>query len=81
MRQLFVNVNVKDKKSTRSSLNRGIVMAVSRRIIKVHNEDAWLVESETTYNKFYSVTKSGERQCPDFQRRELTCKDMWAFIR
>jgi hypothetical protein len=60
MRQLFVNVNVKDKKSTRSSLNRGIVMAVSRRIIKVHNEDAWLVESETTYNKFYSVTKSGE---------------------
>jgi hypothetical protein len=60
MRQLFVNVNVKDKKSTRSSLNRGIVMAVSRRIIKVHNEDAWLVESETTYNKFYRVTKSGE---------------------
>jgi hypothetical protein len=81
MRQLFVNVNVKDKKSTRSSLNRGIVMAVSRRIIKVHNEDAWLVESETTYNKFYRVTKSGECQCPDFQRRELTCKDMWAFIR
>jgi hypothetical protein len=47
MQQQVVNVNVKEKKTTRSRLNRGIVMAVSRRIIKVHNEDAWLVESET----------------------------------
>jgi hypothetical protein len=81
MQQQVVNVNVKDKKTTRSRLSRGIVMAVSRRIIKVHNEDAWLVESETTDDKFYKVIEDGECECPDFQRREFTCKRMWALIR
>lgn len=84
MQQQVVNVNVKEKKTTRSRFNRGIVMAVSRRIIKVHNEDnedAWLVESETRDDKFYKVTEAGECQCPDFQRRGLTCKHMWALIR
>jgi hypothetical protein len=81
MQQQVVNVNVKEKKTTRSRFNRGIVMTVCRRIIKIHNEDAWLVESETTDDKFYKVTESGECQCPDFQRKGLTCKHMWALIR
>jgi hypothetical protein len=76
MQQQVVNVKVNEKKTTRSRLSRGIVMAVSRRIIKVHNEDAWLVESETTDDKFYKVTESVEYECPDFQRRGLTCKHM-----
>ena len=67
------------KKQTR--YNKGIVIAASRRILKVHNEDAWLVESETTDDKFYKVTGEGECECPDFQRRGLTCKHTWALIR
>jgi light-regulated signal transduction histidine kinase (bacteriophytochrome) len=81
MQQQVVNVNVKGKKTTRSRFSRGMVLAVSRRIIEVHNEAAWLVESETTDDKFYKVTESGECECPDFQRRGLTCKHMWALIR
>ena len=56
-------------------------IAVSRRIVKVHNEDAWRVESETTDYKFYKVTEAGECDCPDFQRRGLICKHIWALIR
>jgi light-regulated signal transduction histidine kinase (bacteriophytochrome) len=81
MQQQVVNVNVKGKKTTRSRFSHGMVLAVSRRIIEVHNEAAWLVESETTDDKFYKVTESGECECPDFQRKGLTCKHMWALIR
>jgi hypothetical protein len=81
MQQQVVNVKVNEKKTTRSRLNRGIVIAVSRRIIKIHNEDAWIVESETKDDKFYKVTEAGECEYPDFQRRALTCKHMCALIR
>ena len=81
MRQQVVKVNVKGKKTTQSRFCRGMVLAVSRRIIKVHNEDAWLVESETADDKFYKITEDGECDCPDFQRRGFTCKHMWALIR
>lgn len=56
-------------------------MAAGKRIVKIHSEDAWLVESETTDNKFYKVTKDGQCEYPDFQTRGLTCKHMWALIR
>jgi hypothetical protein len=53
-----------------------MVMAASERIVKIHSEDAWLVESETTDNKFYEVTEDGQWECPDFQITGLTCKHM-----
>ena len=81
MQQQVVNVKVNEKKTTRSRFNRGIVMAVSRRIIKVHNEDAWFVESETKDDKFYKVTEVGECECPDFQIRGFTCKHTWVLIK
>jgi hypothetical protein len=64
-----------------SRYNHGKVIAESRRILKAHNEDSWLVESEVTDDKFYKVTEDGTCECPDFQRRGLTCKHMWALIR
>ena len=81
MQLQVVNVSVKEKKTTRSRFSRGMLLALSRRIVKVHDEDAWLVESETTDGKFYKVTEAGDCECPDFQRRGLTCKHMWALIR
>jgi hypothetical protein len=81
MQQQVVNMNINEKKTTRSRFNRGMVLNKSRRIIKVDNEDTWLVESATIDDKFYKVTESGECECPDFQRRGLTCKHMWALIR
>jgi tRNA-binding EMAP/Myf-like protein len=44
-------VNLKEKKTTRSRFSRGMVLAVSTRIFKVHNEDAWLVKSGTIDDK------------------------------
>ena len=72
---------MKGKKTTRSRFSHGMVLAVSRRIVKVHNEEAWWVESETTDNKFYKVTEDGECECPDFQRGGFTCKHTCALIR
>ena len=67
------------KKQSRYS--KGVVIATSRRILKVHNEDAWLVESETTDDKFYKVTDDGTCDCKDFQTRGGICKHIWASIR
>jgi hypothetical protein len=64
-----------------SRYGKGVVIAASRRILKVHNEDAWLVESEATDDKFYKVTEDGICDCMDFQNRGGPCKHMWAMIR
>jgi hypothetical protein len=45
-------IQIGKRKQTRYS--KGVVIAASRRIIKVHGEKAWVVESETTDDKFYS---------------------------
>jgi hypothetical protein len=66
-------------KPTRYS--KGVVIAASRRILKVHNENSWLVESEITDDKFYRVTGDGTCDCMDFQNRGGPCKHMWALIR
>jgi hypothetical protein len=66
-------------KQTRYS--KGIVIATSRKILKVHNEDSWLVDSETADDKFYKVTEDGTCDCMDFQNRGGPCKHMWALIR
>ena len=55
------------KKQSRYS--KGIVIAASRKILKVQNEDAWLVESETTDDKFHKVTETGNCDCMDFKKR------------
>jgi hypothetical protein len=72
-------VQVVRKKQSRYS--KGIVIATSRKILKVHNEDSWLVESEATDDKFYKVTEDGTCDCMDFQNRGGRCKHMWALIR
>lgn len=64
-----------------SRYNKGIVIAKSRRILKVHNEDAWLVESGNIDDKFYKVTEDGTCDCMDFKNRGGPCKHMWALIR
>lgn len=67
------------KKQSRYS--RGIVIAANRQILKVHDEGAWLVESETADHKFYRVTEDGTCHCMNFQNRGGPCKHMWALIR
>ncbi|MGI8832651.1 MAG: SWIM zinc finger family protein [Nitrososphaeraceae archaeon] len=64
-----------------SRYGKGVVIATSRRILRIHNEDAWLVESETTDDKFYKVTEDGTCNCKDFEIRGGLCKHMWALIR
>ena len=65
----------------KSRYSKGIVIATSRKILKVHDEDSWLVESEITDDKFYKVTEDGTCDCMDFQNRGGPCKHMWALIR
>jgi hypothetical protein len=67
------------KKQSRYS--KGAVIAASRRILKVHKKEVWLVESETTEDKFYKVTEDGTCDCMDFQNRGGPCKHIWALIR
>jgi hypothetical protein len=64
-----------------SRFSKGVVIAASRRILKVHSEDAWLVESENTDDKFYKVTEEGTCDCKDFEIRGGPCKHLWAIIR
>jgi hypothetical protein len=45
-----------------SIYSKGVVIAASRKIFKVKGEQAWLVESETTDDKFYKVTEDGTYQ-------------------
>jgi hypothetical protein len=72
-------IEVVKRKQTRYS--KGVVIAASRRIIKVHGEKAWLVESEITDDKFYKVTEDGNCECPDHRIRGQTCKHFWALVR
>jgi hypothetical protein len=72
-------IQVLKKKQTR--YRRGVVIAASRRILKIQGEKAWLVESETTDGKYYKVTEDGTCECPDNQFRGKICKHTWAIIR
>jgi hypothetical protein len=64
-----------------SRFSKGVVIAAGRRILKMHNEDAWLVESETTDGKYYKVTSEGLCECADWRFRGQTCKHAYAIIR
>ena len=64
-----------------SRFSKGVVIAASRRILKVYNEEAWLVESEKADDKFYKVTEDGKCDCMDSQKRGEICKHMLALIR
>jgi hypothetical protein len=64
-----------------SRFSKGDVIAASRRILKVHGEDASLVESENTDDKFYKVTKKETCDCKDFEIRGGPCKHEWAIIK
>jgi hypothetical protein len=70
----------KEKESRQSRYSKGCVIAASRKILKVHGEDAWVVESETTDGKYYKVTIDG-CQCLDSQTRGNICKHQYAVIR
>jgi hypothetical protein len=68
MQQIQV-VKEKEKSKQQSRYSKGVVIAVSRRILKVHGEqNAWLVESEKTDGKFYKVTFAS-CECPDYMFR------------
>jgi hypothetical protein len=62
-----------------SRYSKGVVIT-ARRKLKVKGEEAWLVESETTDNKFYKVSDKGVCECPDHQRRGQICKHMYAIL-
>lgn len=68
-------------KRKQSRYSKGAVIAASRRILKVHGEEAWLVESETADDKFYKVTEDGTCECADSKFRGQICKHAWALIR
>ena len=70
-RQKYV-VKLEEKKQSRYS--KGVVIAASRRILKVHGKQAWLAESEKTDGKFYKGTFAS-CECPDHVFRETSpCK-------
>lgn len=64
-----------------SRFSRGQCIAVSRRIVKVHNEDAWMVESEKTDGKFYKVTIDGGCECYDNSISHNVCKHVFSIVR
>lgn len=65
-----------------SRFSKGIVIAASRRIIKVRGEEAFLVESETTDGKYYKVNmEDGKCECADSQYRGQVCKHAYAILR
>jgi hypothetical protein len=67
--------------NNQSRYDKGVVIAASRRIFKIKGEEAWLVESETTDDKFYKVTEDGVCECPDSQYRGQVCKHTSAILR
>jgi hypothetical protein len=72
-------VRLSEKAKKQSSQSKGFVIAATRRIVKVRDEDAWLVESEKIDNKFYKVTVDGNCECYDGKYN--VCKHVWAVIR
>jgi hypothetical protein len=57
MQQKYV-VNVETEKAKKQSrYSKGAIIAASRQIFKIKGEDSWLVESETSDDKFYRVTE------------------------
>lgn len=81
MQQRYV-VNVKTEKAKKQSrYSKGAVIAASRRIFKVHGEEAWLVESEIVDGRYYKVTEDGVCECPDYQYRGQICKHTYAILR
>jgi hypothetical protein len=81
MQQKYV-VNVKTQKAKKQSrYSKGAIIAASRQIFKIKGEDSWLVESETTDDKFYRITEDGTCDCMDFQNRGGPCKHVWSLIK
>jgi hypothetical protein len=62
-----------------SRYSKGSVIAASRRILKVHNENSWLVESEITDDMLYKVSEDGTMTVWT-SRIEVESKHMWASI-
>ena len=73
----------KEKKQIKkqSRLSKGVVIASTRIIVKVNNENAWLVESEKTDGKFYKVTEDGECECYDNSVSHNVCEHVHAICR
>jgi hypothetical protein len=68
-------------KRKQSRYSKGAVIAASRRILKVHGEESWLVESGTTDGKFYKITENGECECADSKYRHELCKHAYTIFR
>jgi malate/lactate dehydrogenase len=74
-------IHVVKEKRKQSRYSKGAVIAVTRRIIRTNDEEAWLVESETVDGKYYKVTVDGVCECPNHQIRGQTCKHAYAIFR
>ena len=78
--------NEKEKEKNRR-FGRGVVIALSRRIIKLHGL-LYHVESETVANKFYSVIFKDDApsscNCTDYENHKdnklFVCKHMYALM-
>ena len=68
-------------KRKQSRYSKGAVIAVSRRILKVHGEEAWSVDSETVEGKYYKVTEDGVCECADSKYSGEICKHVYAIFR
>lgn len=63
-----------------SRYSKGVIIAASRQIIRINEEEAWLVESESVDGKFYRVTTEGKCECADSQYRGQICKHIYSVI-
>ncbi|CAN5146420.1 hypothetical protein BH18THE2_BH18THE2_41390 [soil metagenome] len=71
-------IQLSEKAKKQSRYSKGCIIAATRRIVKVKDEDAWFVESEKTDNKFYKVTVDGQCECYDGQYN--VCKHVYSVI-
>jgi hypothetical protein len=70
-----------EKERKQSRYSKGVIIAASRRTIRVRGEDAWLIESESVDGRFYKVTASGKCECADSRYRGQICKHIYGIIR
>lgn len=74
--------------STNTRYGRGVVLATTGHIRKVHpsttSAQLWKVESERLQGTYYSVIEKSDGSvtcdCPDYENRQEVCKHIYAVI-
>jgi predicted nucleic acid-binding Zn finger protein len=72
------NEEIKIEKPKPTRVEDGAWIALNGRIIKVHDQNAWWVSSQSKPNEHYIVKADGTCNCPDFVYRGITCKHIWS---